>query len=595
MDGTLARDQSRYHAGDAHHNARRGFRIVSEPVAAAPRGGRWEFVKALRDRRVFCMLLLGAAAGLPFFLIFDTLSAWLRQSGLSLQTITVFALATLSYALKFVWAPVIDRVRLPILHGLLGQRRSWMVLMQLLIVAGLWMIAGSDPVTNLGQIALFAVLVGFFGATQDIAMDAWRIEVVDESRYGTMAAAYQWGYRTAMIVAGALPLILADRYGWNFSYAVMSACMLIAVGATLAAPREEAQRPPVNYTEAMTPRPALETLEWLARLLLIAAGALLAGSGLAADATFIASGLRWLGQGPEQATAFRALWASRETGIFIQFPAVVLGLGLIALSCLPVPGVVTRPGVYLRRAYGEPLGNFFSRFGMKSGLLILALICMYRLSDFVLNLMNPFYQDLGFSLSQIAEVRKLFGVVASLLGIGFGAWLVARFGVMRMMLIGVFASPLSNLVFIWMTTQGPSVPVLYAVIGIDNFFTGVAGTALIVYMSSLTTQGFTAMQYALFSSLYAIFGKIIASQSGRVVEGAARMAEGGGPTAIFVPMMNHLPEGSLARGAQIAGVTPASLGAGYIAFFFYSIAIGAVAVLLAFMTIRRTRIAGAIQ
>lgn len=538
------------------------------------------------------MLLLGAAAGLPFFLIFDTLSAWLRQAGLSLQTITVFALATLSYALKFVWAPVIDRVRLPILHGLLGQRRSWMVLMQLLIVAGLWMIAGTDPAANLGQTALLAVLVGFFGATQDIAMDAWRIEVADESRFGTMAAAYQWGYRVAMIVAGALPLVLADAYGWNFSYAVMAGCMLIAVGATLMAPREKGRRPLQNYTEAMTPRPVLETLEWTARLLVIAAGALLAGSGLAADATFIASGLRWLGRTAEQAAAFRGLWAARETGIFIQFPAVVLGLGFMALACIPVPGLITRPGAYLRRAYGEPLGNFFSRFGKKYGLLILALICMYRLSDFVLNLMNPFYQDLGFTLSQIAEVRKLFGVVASMLGIGFGAWLVARYGVMRMMLIGVFASPLSNAVFIWMTTQGPSVPVLYAVIGTDNFFTGVAGTALIVYMSSLTTQGFTAMQYALFSSLYAIFGKIIASQSGRVVEAAARWADADGLTALFLPMMRHLPEGSLVRGAQIAGVSPAALGAGYIAFFFYSIAIGAIAVVLAILVVRRTEPAG---
>ena len=91
----------------------------------------------------------------------------------------------MSYALKFVWAPVIDRVRLPVLHGLLGQRRSWMALMQVLIVIGLWMIAGSDPAANLGQVALLAVMVGFFGATQDIAMDAWRIEVVDESLYGT--------------------------------------------------------------------------------------------------------------------------------------------------------------------------------------------------------------------------------------------------------------------------------------------------------------------------------------------------------------------------------------------------------------------------
>jgi PAT family beta-lactamase induction signal transducer AmpG len=262
---------------------------------------------------------------------------------------------------------------------------------------------------------------------------------------------------------------------------------------------------------------------------------------------------------------------------------------LIAVACLPLPGKPTRPGVYLRRAYGEPMGDFFRRFGLKSGLLILALICMYRLSDFVLNLMNPFYQDLGFTLSQIAEVRKLFGMLASVMGIGVGAWFVARYGIMRTMLVGVFASPLSNIVFIWLATQGPSVPALYGAIGIDNFFTGFAGTALIVYMSSLTSQGFTAMQYALFSSLYAIFGKIIASQSGRVVEGTARMAEAGGVTAMFRPLFGNLPAGSLARGAEIAGVTPASLGAGYVTFFLYSVAIGAVAVVLAMIIARRAR------
>ena len=554
---------------------------------AAAKQTTWEFVKSLRDRRVLVMLFLGAAAGLPFFLIFDTLSAWLRQSELSLQTIGVFALATLSYALKFVWAPVVDRVKLPILWRLLGQRRSWMALMQVLIVLGLWLIAGSDPALNLGQVALLAVLVGFCGATQDVAIDAWRIEVVEESLYGTMAAAYQWGFRIAMITSGALPLVLADSYGWNFSYAVMAACMLIAVGATVLAPREKAQRPVIRFTDDMVARPGLEAIEWIGRLALILLGALLAGSGLAANATFLNAGLGLFGQSAEAAESFKAVWEARETGIFIQFPAVIAGLGLIALACVPLPGRPTRPGVYLRRAYGEPLGEFFGRFGVKFGLLILALICMYRLSDFVLNLMNPFYIDLGFTLTEIAEVRKVYGVVASLVGISVGAWAVSRLGILRTMVIGVFASPLSNLVFIWLATQGASMTALYGAITIDNFATGFAGTALIVYMSSLTAAGFTATQYALFSSLYAIFGKIIASQSGRIVEGSARLAEAGGFTSVFRPMFGALPEGALVKGAEIAGVTPVSLGAGYTTFFVYSVVIGAVAVVLAFMIAKR--------
>lgn len=549
-------------------------------------------LRALADRRVAAMLLLGMAAGLPFFLIFDTLSAWLRQSGVSLQTITVFALATLSYALKFVWAPVVDRVSLPVIGTRLGQRRSWMILTQLIIITGLFLIAGSQPELDLTRVALLAVLVGFAGATQDVAIDAWRIEIVEESRYGVMAAAYQWGYRGAMIAAGAIPLFLADAYNWNVSYAVMALIMTIGIGASLLAPREVAPLRRLTVGGDLPARPLWETGEWAVRLLILLAAALLAGSGLAANATLLASVLQALGLGADQAAAVEAAWEARPQGIFIQFPAVLAGLGLIAVACIPVPGIQTRPGAYLRRAYGEPLGNFFERFGVKLGALILALICLYRLSDFVLNLMNPFYIDLGFTLTEIAEVRKIYGVVASLAGIAVAGWCVARLGILKTMLIGVFASPLSNLVFIWLATLGPQLYGLYVAITIDNFAMGIAGTALIVYMSSLTRAGFTATQYALFSSLYAIFGKIIASQSGRIVEGSARIAEEGGITASLRGLFAGLPESSLAAGAQTAGVSPSALGAGYVTFFLYSALLGVAAIVIAFVVARRQRALG---
>jgi PAT family beta-lactamase induction signal transducer AmpG len=218
---------------------------------------------------------------------------------------------------------------------------------------------------------------------------------------------------------------------------------------------------------------------------------------------------------------------------------------------------------------------------------ILALICLYRLSDFVLNLMGPFYVDLGFTLGQIAEVRKIFGVLALVLGVALGGYCVARVGVIRTMLFGVFASPVSNLVFIWLATRGADVPSLYAAITIDNLATGFAGTALIAYMSSLTSAGFTATQYALFSSLYALLGKLVASQSGRIVESAARSADAGGPMSVLMPMFADLPPETLASGAQVAGVSPAALGAGYTTFFLYSVVIGLVAIGLAFRVAAR--------
>jgi PAT family beta-lactamase induction signal transducer AmpG len=165
----------------------------------------------------------------PYFLIFDTLSTWLRASGLSLEVIGFFSLVTLVSTFKFLWAPFIDRAQVPVLNGWLGHRRSWMLLCQGVIMLGLWLLAGTDPSRSLGTVAVFAVLVGFSSATQDIAIDAWRIEAADISRQGVMAAAYQWGYRGGMIVAGAVPLLLAEAFGWNLSYAVMAAVMTVGV------------------------------------------------------------------------------------------------------------------------------------------------------------------------------------------------------------------------------------------------------------------------------------------------------------------------------------------------------------------------------
>jgi PAT family beta-lactamase induction signal transducer AmpG len=552
------------------------------PAANGKPAGRFGGLAVYGERRVFIMLLLGFSAGLPNLLIFDTLSAWLRESGQTLEVIGFFALATLSYSLKFVWAPLVDRTAIPLLTPLLGHRRSWMLVTQAVVIFGLWSISGLNPSNALVAIAMFATLVGFFGATQDIVIDAWRIEAADDSRHGAMAAAYQMGYRVAMIVAGAVPLVLADLYNWNISYAVMAALMGFGIAGVLFAPREKAhsiRAIPVGNTPS---RPKLEILEWIARLIVIAAAAMVVGSGLTGQAGPLNGLLGLFGLGAESQTVIADAWAAKPGGVYLQVVAVFVGLALLVLACWPIPGVKTRPGAYLAGSFGEPLADFYKRF---SGVatLILALICVYRLADFVLNIMNPFYLDLGFSKTELAEVRKVFGVIMTTLGVFIGGWSVAKLGLIRTMVIGAFMSPMSNLVFAWLATQGPSLPALTIAIGVDNIATGYAGTALIAYMSSLTSIGFTATQYALFSSLYALPGKLIASQSGRIVEASARAAEGTGPFAGLRSLFARLPEGSLAAGAATSGVTPAALGAGYVVFFLYSTVIGVFGIVLAFI------------
>ena len=533
------------------------------------------------ERQTLVMLALGFAAGLPFLLIFDTLSAWLRESGLSLEVIGFFSLATLSYAFKFVWAPLVDRARIPVLTAWLGQRRSWMMIAQAAIIAGLWAISVSDPASNLAIVALFAVLTGFASATQDIAMDAWRIEVSEEHEQGAMVAAYTWGYRIARIVAGVVPLVLAQAYSWSLSYFVMAAMMAVGIIAVLLAPREKVQTSRAISNAGVPERPLADRIEWMFRILVLATGALLLGSGLSARADMLAMPLS-----TEAGEALKAAWRAPGSGVWIQVLGVAAGLGCIVLAAWPLPGKRTRPGIFLAHAFGDPLGDFLRRYYGQAALII-ATICFYRIADFTLNIINPYYLDLGFSLVEIAEMRKVYGVVMTTVGVFIAGFAIARFGLMRAFLLGAVVCPLSNLGYAWLATQGSDLFALGVVLGIENVSEGYAGTCLIAYMSSLTAEGFTATQYALFSSLYAIPGKLAGSQSGRIVEAGAEVAAEGGILAPLMGLFDGIEPGAFASGAAKIGVTPAALGAGYVAFFIYTAVLGAVAFPLALAVYRR--------
>jgi MFS transporter, PAT family, beta-lactamase induction signal transducer AmpG len=533
------------------------------------------------ERRMLVMLALGFAAGLPNLLIFDTLSAWLRQVDVPLRTIGFFSLATLAYSLKFLWAPLVDRTAIPLLTPLLGHRRAWMLSAQMVIILGLWLVSGSDPAANLWLVAAFAVLVAFASATQDVVIDAWRIEAAGVERQGAMAAMYQWGYRIAILTAGIAPLVLAEHIDWSFAYAVMAALMAIGVAAVLAAPREQ-PRPvmPPLLPHDVPARPAAEALEWIGRLSLLLGGAYVFGVGFTGHFVMMEWAAAAVGAPPDSLAGLSMLWDQRPVGVLIQVGLACLGLFLIVGAALPVPGVHTRPSTYFVRSYGDPLRDFFSRFAGTAGL-ILAMICCYRLSDFILNIMSPFYLDLGFDLETIAEVRKGIGVPMLMLGVGVGGWSIARFGLIRSLVIGALAGPLSNLAFAWLAMAGPDPRAFAVAVMVDNVSAGYAGTILIAYMSSLTSAGFTATQYALFSSLYSLPGKLIAAQSGTIVEASARMASPGGPFAGLTALFSDLPPAAFATAAADLGVSAAALGAGYTVFFLYSCLVGLAALVLA--------------
>jgi MFS transporter, PAT family, beta-lactamase induction signal transducer AmpG len=565
---------------------------LAERDAAAPPRSATTALALFLERRMLVMLALGFAAGLPNLLIFDTLSAWLRQVDVPLRTIGFFSLATLAYSLKFLWAPLVDRAAIPLLTAVLGQRRAWMLAAQAVIILGLWLVSGANPAANLWLVAAFAVLVAVASATQDVVIDAWRIEAAGEERQGAMAAMYQWGYRIAILTAGIMPLVLAQRLDWNVAYAVMAALMAVGVLAVLAAPRGR-PRPvlPPLLPRDLPPRRAAEALEWCARIVLLLGGAYLFGAGFTGQFVMIAWAAASVGAGTDALAGLAALWDQRPLGVVIQVALAGAGLLLIVLAALPVPGARTRPSAYFARSYGDPIRDFRDRFAGVAAL-ILAMICCYRLSDFVLNIMNPFYLDLGFDLETIAEVRKGIGVVMLMLGVGLGGWSIARFGLIRTLIVGALAGPVSNLVFAWLATQGPDPRAFALAIMVDNLSAGYAGTTLIAYMSSLTSAGFTATQYALFSSLYSLPGKLIAAQSGAIVEASARMAAPGGPFAALSALFAGLPPASFATGAAELGVPAAALAAGYAIFFFYSCLIGLIALVLALIIAAKHAAAG---
>lgn len=403
-----------------------------------------EVISIYRNPRVIAMAFLGFSGGLPFLLVFSTLSAWLREAEVSRSTIGFFAWVGITYSIKVFWAPVVDRLRLPVI-GALGRRRSWILVAQVGIALGLLgmsMIGAQD----LLLLSVFAVLVAFSSATQDIAIDAYRIEAVADRYQGAMSAAYIFGYRVALLVAGAGAFYLAEYLGWTLAYQVMAGLMLIGI-ITVLFIREPAASGMVEQI---------------------------------ADDQIV-----------------RAYLAKR---------------GYLPLR---VQGTLT----WFLSAVVFPFVDFFKRNG-RFGLVVLLFIAVFRLSDIAMGIMaNPFYLDMGYSKTDIANVAKVFGFFMTIAGSALCGVLVVKWGILRPLLMGAVAVAVTNLLFALLSTLEPSLTGLAIVISADNISGGVAATAFIAYLSSLTNRAYTATQYALFSSLMTLPGKFISGFSGVIVDG----------------------------------------------------------------------------
>jgi len=471
-----------------------------------------ESFAALKQRQVWYMLLLGFSAGLPLLLIFSSLSLWLREAGIEKSAVTYFSWAALGYSFKFVWAPLVDCLPIPYLTHKLGLRRSWLLVSQLGIAGAISLMALSDPSqsSQLTLMALGAVLLGFCAATQDISIDAYRIEAVGADMQGLMSSSYIAGYRIGMIVAGAGALYLASYFGttmeqyqyvaWQYTYHIMSLFMLVGISATFLITE------PVKRDKEHEYSPE----KYLGLLLVFTLSVL----GFIAFYYVSADVYIWA-----KSQLQTILGNSNAAGFFMGSVRLLLAITIaiqIAKFCLRLQWVDNQ---LLTNSYVAPIQKFFDDYGLKTAGLLLALIGLYRISDIVLGVMsNIFYQDMGYSKTEIADAVKLFGLVMTIAGGFIGGILAMRIGVMRILFIGAFLVVLTNLLFITLLYSGHNLNVLYMVVAADNLVAGIASAAFVAFLSSLVNIQFTAMQYAIFSSLMTLIPKALAGYSGTIVE-----------------------------------------------------------------------------
>lgn len=449
------------------------------------------------------MVFLGFSAGVPLWLIFSSLSLWLREAGVDRATVTYFSWAVLGYSFKFVWAPLVDRLPLPLLTALLGRRRAWLLLAQFAVILSILLMANTDPRESLTFMAYAAVLLGFASATQDIVIDAYRIEAAVPRLQAILSSTYVAGYRTGMIVGGAGALYLAELFGtsmasyaytaWQYTYICMAMVMGIGVVTTLSISEPETNR------AAETDFPVRDYLGFFL-VFLLSVSAFISFIVFSPAAPEVLSGYAQ--------DLFDFLYGA------VRLCLALLVAYLVALVC-GKSGLINAEMV--NQGYKAPIADFFRRYG-KVAIWVLILVGFYRVSDIVMGVIaNVFYQDMGYSKEQIASVTKVFGVVMTITGSFIGGLLALRFGVMRILMLGAVLVAVTNLLFMWLAQAEPETLNLTVVIVADNLSQGVAIAAFIAWLSSLTNVSFTATQYAIFSSLMTLFPKLLGGYSGSLV------------------------------------------------------------------------------
>jgi PAT family beta-lactamase induction signal transducer AmpG len=451
-------------------------------------------MKIFLNAKSIRILLLGFSSGLPILLVFSTLSVWLVKAEVSRSTITMFSWAALAYSFKFIWSPIIDNLRLPFKNY--GHRKSWLLFSQLMVVFSLIFISFTDPSKTLILTAIGSVLIAFSSASQDIIIDAYRIESAPQKMQGALSSMYIAGYRIAMLIAGAGSLYLASFLGvevydvnvWKTVYLTMASLMIIGILTTICSPEPNVKRKIsiLNFNDQL-------------RFLITFIFAII-------FFIFVYSLLDNPFNNKDPLEKF--LYA------FMRICLCFFSSGLL-IYLLTKTNFIKKSSA--TSTYLKPLSNFIERYG-KTAFLILLLIGLYRIADIVMGVVaNIFYLDKGYNVKEIATYSKFFGVFATIIGGIIGGYSAIKIGTLKTLFIGAVIAAASNLLFAWLAVSNTNINLLITVITADNISSGFAGAAFVVYLTALTSIKFTATQYALFSSLMLLLPKVLAGYSGVIV------------------------------------------------------------------------------
>ena len=539
---------------------------MAEAVAQEKKSALRVLGLALTNRKTGFMVLFGFAQGLPPALFLGTLYAWLSEADVDLETMGVFSLVGLAYAFQFLWSPLLDKVDIPGLRRL-GKRKQWIAPMQLVVGIALVVMSYLDPKSALAWFSLLAAIGAFASATQDIAINAWRIDVADEvATLDILSTVTQMGFRLASLVGGAIGLIMADRYGWPFVYVMFGGFMLAIGIAGLFAPDahvsdDRAANAAANRDEVAELYNAGEVTEKVRNRALLAVGLLWAW----AIVTVVVFMVRSMTETPENrpdVTAFTTNFGPLIIIATIVLPAFIAawvvkqkreGKNIIHAA----PGVGAGHDVkftdHLYRALVLPLVEFVDRMGW-SLMLVLALVLTYRITDSVWGVFAyPFYLgELGYTGEDVAFASKILGIFAILLGLALGGWLITVFGRMFMLTLGAIIAAATNLLYANLAVGGAAMQAGSDAIGFtwlvnsmaswlgplffvaappseglarlsftifwENLAIGIAGAAYIAWLSSIVAKRYAAVQFALLASLTLLIGTLGRGALGQMIE-----------------------------------------------------------------------------